>query len=96
VPVPALFAAGGADGSAFLSVTRRSHSAASSGVKNGLSFNSGGRSSGVAVAEFQMPSKFGWVSAPVPERANTGSRASAARHRQRTGVRRVTVIFSIA
>ena len=33
--------------------------AASSGVKNGLSFNSAGRSSGVAVAEFQMPSKFG-------------------------------------
>ena len=31
-------------------------------MKNGLSFNSAGRSRGVAVAEFQMPSKSGWAS----------------------------------
>jgi len=36
---------------------RRDPSAASTGVKKALSFNWAGRSSGVAVAEFQIPLK---------------------------------------
>jgi hypothetical protein len=57
VPVPRLVDAVGDGGSSLSSAVCRSHAAASSGVKNALSFNRSGRSSGVAVAEFQMPSK---------------------------------------
>ena len=44
----------------------RRDAAASSGVKKGLSFNSRGRSSGVAVAEFQIPSKPGCAPGAAP------------------------------
>ena len=44
---------------AFCLAAARSHSAASAGVKNALSFSFSGRCRGVAVAEFQMPRKSG-------------------------------------
>jgi hypothetical protein len=51
--------------SAFCLAAARSHSVASTGVKNALSFSFAGRCRGVAVAEFQMPPKSG--SAPTVE-----------------------------
>ena len=77
MPPPAR--AGADAGSSLRLANARSHCSASAGVKNALSFNSRGRSSGVVVAEFQIPSKFGrWLPVPRCPATSVGIRSNTA------------------